>query len=64
MPLLFHGLVGKDEREGNSPSWFNELEAKQVCVGRAPSAAVYGMRQAASPAFVARRGVALAVWPW
>jgi hypothetical protein len=29
-PLLFHGLVGKDEREGNSPSWFNALEARQV----------------------------------
>lgn len=29
-PLLFHSLVGKDEREANSPSWFNALEAKQV----------------------------------
>jgi hypothetical protein len=31
MPLLFHSIVGKDEREGNSPSWFNVLECKQVC---------------------------------
>lgn len=30
VPLLFHGMAGKDEREGNSPSWFNALEAKQV----------------------------------
>lgn len=22
-PLIFHGVVGKDQREGNSPSWFN-----------------------------------------
>jgi hypothetical protein len=29
-PLLFHSLIGKDEQEGNSPSWFNQLEAKQV----------------------------------
>jgi hypothetical protein len=29
-PLLFHGLVGKDEREGNSPSWFNSMEVLQV----------------------------------
>ncbi|WIA14327.1 hypothetical protein OEZ85_002857 [Tetradesmus obliquus] len=30
MPLLFHSIVGKDEREGNSPSWFNTQECKQV----------------------------------
>lgn len=29
-PLLFHGLVGHDEREGNSPSWFNWMEVQQV----------------------------------
>eukprot|EP00878_Enallax_costatus_P003269 GHUV01003472.1.p1 GENE.GHUV01003472.1~~GHUV01003472.1.p1 ORF type:complete len:563 (+),score=190.19 GHUV01003472.1:2226-3914(+) len=29
-PMLFHSIVGKDEREANSPSWFNVLEAKQV----------------------------------
>ena len=28
--MLFHSLIGKDEQEGNSPSWFNQLEAKQV----------------------------------
>lgn len=22
-PMLFHAVVGKDEREANSPSWFN-----------------------------------------
>ena len=26
-PLIFHGIVGEDEREGNSPSWFNRSEA-------------------------------------
>jgi hypothetical protein len=25
-PVVFHGGEGKDEREGNSPSWFNVLE--------------------------------------
>ncbi|KAF6260076.1 hypothetical protein COO60DRAFT_1700525 [Scenedesmus sp. NREL 46B-D3] len=30
MPLLFHSIVGKDEREGNSPSWFNIQECKQA----------------------------------
>jgi helicase MOV-10 len=30
MPMLFHSIVGKDEREGNSPSWFNVQECKQV----------------------------------
>jgi hypothetical protein len=29
--MLFHSVVGNDEREGNSPSWFNVLECKQVC---------------------------------
>ncbi|MEW5312364.1 MAG: hypothetical protein WDW38_004005 [Sanguina aurantia] len=29
-PLLFHAVVGEDTREGNSPSWFNTLEAKLV----------------------------------
>jgi helicase MOV-10 len=29
-PVLFHGLVGKDMREGNSPSWFNPDEAVAV----------------------------------
>jgi len=27
VPLLFHGIEGKDDREGNSPSWFNADEA-------------------------------------
>ena len=29
-PLLFHGIVGKDERESNSPSYFNTYEIKIV----------------------------------
>ena len=29
-PLVFHGVVGKDMREGNSPSWFNPDEAATV----------------------------------
>mmetsp|Transcript_6441 Transcript_6441/g.11006 ORF Transcript_6441/g.11006 Transcript_6441/m.11006 type:complete len:260 (-) Transcript_6441:528-1307(-) len=27
---MLHGVVGRDEREGNSPSWFNQQEAKLV----------------------------------
>ena len=30
VPMLFHGIEGKDDREGNSPSWFNADEAIQV----------------------------------
>lgn len=29
-PLIFHGVRGKDEREGNSPSWFNPEEVQIV----------------------------------
>jgi helicase MOV-10 len=29
-PLFIHGINGKDEREGNSPSWFNADEVKAV----------------------------------
>ncbi|KAG1680367.1 hypothetical protein FOA52_015458 [Chlamydomonas sp. UWO 241] len=29
-PIVFHGVAGKDEREGNSPSWFNIMEIKEV----------------------------------
>lgn len=29
-PMIFHGIAGKDEREGNSPSWFNKHECIQV----------------------------------
>ena len=29
-PLLFHGVMGEDMREGNSPSWFNPVEIVQV----------------------------------
>ncbi|XP_037774698.1 putative helicase mov-10-B.1 [Penaeus monodon] len=29
-PLIFHGVKGKDEREGNSPSFFNAQEVSQV----------------------------------
>ncbi|XP_061629680.1 RNA helicase Mov10l1 isoform X2 [Phyllopteryx taeniolatus] len=29
-PLLFHGIRGKEMREGNNPSWFNPVEAVQV----------------------------------
>ncbi|EJD54693.1 P-loop containing nucleoside triphosphate hydrolase protein [Auricularia subglabra TFB-10046 SS5] len=30
LPIIFHGLVGRDEREGNSPSYFNRDEASLV----------------------------------
>ena len=30
VPLLFHGVAGEDTREGNSPSWFNPVEAAAV----------------------------------
>ncbi|KAF7655693.1 hypothetical protein LDENG_00052500 [Lucifuga dentata] len=29
-PLFFHGIRGTEMREGNSPSWFNPVEAVQV----------------------------------
>jgi len=29
-PLIFEGVAGRDEREGNSPSWFNREEAQKV----------------------------------
>lgn len=29
-PLIFHGVEGKDERESNSPSWFNRSEIEVV----------------------------------
>ena len=29
-PLIFHGVQGKDCREGSSPSWFNADEASVV----------------------------------
>ncbi|XP_029419843.1 helicase MOV-10 isoform X4 [Nannospalax galili] len=29
-PIIFHGVMGKDEREGNSPSFFNPEEAATV----------------------------------
>ncbi|XP_074646700.1 RNA helicase Mov10l1-like [Tubulanus polymorphus] len=29
-PVIFHGMRGEDMREGNSPSWFNPVEAVQV----------------------------------
>eukprot|EP01117_Protostelium_nocturnum_P016450 TRINITY_DN6506_c0_g6_i1.p1 TRINITY_DN6506_c0_g6~~TRINITY_DN6506_c0_g6_i1.p1 ORF type:complete len:617 (+),score=142.37 TRINITY_DN6506_c0_g6_i1:3-1853(+) len=29
-PFLFHGVVGKDQREANSPSWFNVSEIEQT----------------------------------
>jgi len=30
VPMLFHGIEGKDEQEGTSPSWLNADEAVQV----------------------------------
>eukprot|EP00808_Paulinella_micropora_P025780 g1722.t1 len=30
IPVVFHGVVGKEMREGNSPSWFNPEEALLV----------------------------------
>ena len=29
-PVLFIGVQGVDEREGNNPSWFNRIEASEV----------------------------------
>jgi helicase MOV-10 len=29
-PIVFHGVIGKDEREGSSPSFFNVDEASLV----------------------------------
>ncbi|KAM4701901.1 helicase MOV-10 [Discoglossus pictus] len=29
-PIIFHGVLGKDEREGNSPSFFNINEIEEV----------------------------------
>ncbi|KAI3730261.1 hypothetical protein L1987_61430 [Smallanthus sonchifolius] len=29
-PVLFKGVQGVDEREGNNPSWFNRIEASEV----------------------------------
>lgn len=28
--MIFHSIVGQDEREQSSPSWFNIMEAKLV----------------------------------
>ena len=30
VPIIFHGVEGKDEREESSPSWFNVSEVEQV----------------------------------
>jgi len=30
VPIIFHGIIGEDQREGNSPSWFNPLEVMEV----------------------------------
>ncbi|XP_020230053.1 probable RNA helicase SDE3 [Cajanus cajan] len=29
-PILFYGIQGCDEREGNNPSWFNRIEVSKV----------------------------------
>ena len=29
-PVIFIGVQGVDEREGNNPSWFNTIEASEV----------------------------------
>lgn len=38
-PMFFHAIFGKDEREANSPSWFNKFEALQVMGVAGPIAA-------------------------
>ena len=30
MPVVFHGVIGQDMREGNSPSFFNPAEVALV----------------------------------
>ena len=35
-PLVFHGVVGEDMQEGNSPSWFNPVEIIHVSVFSLP----------------------------
>jgi hypothetical protein len=30
VPMMFIHTCGKDDREGNSPSWFNAIEVMQV----------------------------------
>jgi len=30
VPIIFHAMQGKDEREASSPSFFNVLEASEV----------------------------------
>eukprot|EP00731_Ephydatia_muelleri_P022834 Em0015g417a len=32
VPLIFHGIQGKEFRERGSPSWFNPFEAEQVLI--------------------------------
>ena len=44
VPMVLHNVQGKDEREGNSPSWFNVAEV-QV---RKPPLHVWGDRPEAS----------------
>ncbi|KAM8975149.1 helicase MOV-10 [Pelodytes ibericus] len=29
-PIIFHGVLGKDDREGNSPSFFNVIEIEEL----------------------------------
>jgi helicase MOV-10 len=31
-PIIFHGLAAPDDRDGNSPSWYNEGEIRQVII--------------------------------
>eukprot|EP00038_Savillea_parva_P009873 m.186395 g.186395 ORF g.186395 m.186395 type:complete len:464 (+) comp16756_c0_seq1:295-1686(+) len=44
VPLIFHAVTGTDDREGNSPSWFNTAE---ICVVRDYVQHVLGNRRLA-----------------
>ena len=48
-PLVFHGVQGEDMREGNSPSWFNPVEAVQVSFSPASPSPSHALPLTPSP---------------